>query len=51
MIVSEEEFRVVLIGLVVGGVLAFALVAACVAIYDRVKANQATERLRREFPR
>lgn len=49
MRVSEEEFKVVLIGLTVGGLLAFALIGALVAIYDRIRATRDTKSLAQTF--
>lgn len=48
---SEEELRVFLIGLSVVGGLTIIAIGAIATIYDRVKANRATQRLREEFPR
>ena len=49
MTVSEEEFRVVLIGLTVGGLLTFAAIAVIAAIYDRVRATRDTKSLAETF--
>lgn len=46
---SEEEFRVVLGGLIAGGLLFFGLVLALAAIRDRIRIDRETRHLAETF--